>query len=80
MLIRIAIVIVILQIIVSLIYSTQSLKLNQQFTDSSRNKTSLNQSVEGLEIKLARLLSIDYLNSATPSAILIPITQTLNEP
>ena len=74
----IAIAAIILQILTSLVYSNQIIKINKDFSIQRKNTEELKRNIEILQNQLSLLESINRLNQSTPSANLKPITHTLN--
>lgn len=79
MLSKLAIVLIFIQIVVSLVYSSYSLKLNRQFTDNLHRLDELKQSIEAKESQLATQESLTNLKNSTNSATLVPLIKKLNE-
>ena len=76
---KIAAILIFVQLIVSLLYSTYSLKLNKQFTDNLQHLDQLKLDIQTKESRLADLESIDNLKNSSDSAKLTPITKKLHE-
>lgn len=71
----VAIIIIIIQIVVSLIYSNLIINTNQVFNQQRQIKSSLIMKTEKLQNRLSDLESISTLLLSSPSASLQPITK-----
>ena len=77
----IAIIVIIIQIVISLIYSNQIITNNRQFSQQRLTLDDQQRQIEKLQNQLSTLQSIKTALQSTPSSTLIPITnyQKVNE-
>ncbi|MCL4383908.1 hypothetical protein M1116_00470 [Patescibacteria group bacterium] len=74
----IAILVIITQVIISLIYSNLILSLNNRFNTQRHTENNLKRDVEKLQNQFSDLTSINHFQNSSPSGELTPITNYLN--